>query len=177
MDKLGKEWTIEEGIKEAIIREEGTCEYAREDNAYKKIGDIRTCHKCKKPVDVLMHDLFELDVMSITFCDECNEYENRLDEMGDGTCKDEKGRVIFDGKKFKEESRELHLMIQKIKNALEEIKPRNDSILEYDRTRQIIEHGCFAHGYGKTNTHDRDWWIFREFVNYVALNGKLTLTK
>ena len=177
MDFTGKKWTIEEGIEEAIARENGTNEYIRDDNDYKKIGDIRTCHKCKKPVDVLMHDLFELDAMSITFCDNCSEYEDHLDKMGDGQCMDDKGRVMFDGKKYKEESMELHLMILKIKNAVEEIKPRNDSILEYDRTRQIIEHGCFAHGYGKTDTHDRDWWIYREFISYMALNGKLTLTK
>src|SRR3972149_2996495 len=106
MDKLGKEWTIEEGIKEAIIREEGTCEYARKDNAYKKIGDIRTCHKCKKPVDVLMHDLFELDVMSITFCDECNEDEARPPALGAPGAATRSSARYVTPPKFKEESRE-----------------------------------------------------------------------
>ncbi|MEE9410567.1 MAG: hypothetical protein V3V41_06540 [Candidatus Heimdallarchaeota archaeon] len=169
-----KKWTIEEGIQEANNRENGISDYSRDDNDYKKIGDIRKCHKCKKPVDVLAHTLFDMDVMSITYCEECDEHETRLEDMSDEKWI-EKGKVIFDGKKYKKESKILHDMVITIREAIKEIKPVNDSILEYDRTREIIEHGKYAHG--KPSHGDFELWMFREFVDYLALNGKLTLTK
>ncbi len=168
-----KKWTIEEGIEEADIRENGTSEYARDDNDYNKIGDIRKCHKCKKPVDVLAHTMFDLDVMSITYCEECDEVETRLEDMGDEVCTDEKtGKVLFDPVKYKKESKILRDMILTIRDAIKEIKPTNDSIMEYDRTREIIEHGKYAHG--KPEHGNFELWMFKEFVDYMALNGKLT---
>ncbi len=176
MDRKEKKWTIEEGIEEADNREKGTGEFTVNEYDYKKIGDIRKCHKCKKPVDVLAHTLFDLDVMSITFCEECDEVETRLEDMGDEVCTDEEtGKVIFDPVKFKKESKILRDMILKIRNAIKEIKPRDDSIMEYDRTREIIEHGVYSHG--KPKYGNFEMWMFREFVDYMGLQGKLTLAK
>jgi len=171
-----KKWTIEEGIQEADDRENGISDFVHEDYDYKKIGDIRTCHNCKKPVDVLSHMMFDLDVMSITYCEECDEAEDTIADMGDKVCTDEKtGKVIFDPVKYKKESKILRDMILTIREAIKEIKPENDSILEYDRTREIIEHGKYA--FGKPKHGNFELWMFKEFVDYMALNGKLTLSK
>ncbi len=174
MDIKEKKWTIEEGIEEADNREKGTGEFTVSEYDYKKIGDIRKCHECKKPVDVISHSSYDLDVMSITFCEECDIYEEHIAKMGDGQCKDDNGEVVFDGKKYKKESKILHDMILTIREAIKEIKPRSDSIMEYDRTREIIEHGKYAHG--KPKYGNFEMWMFREFVDYFGLQGKLTLT-
>jgi len=175
MDIKEKKWTIEEGIEEADNREKGISDSKYEyDYKYKKIGDIRECHECKKPVDVISHSSFDLDVMSITFCEE--HYDDPVKppfKKCTDDCPVHGGEHGFDEEKHYNESKILHDMILKIRNAIKEIKPRDDSIMEYDRTREIIEHGVYAHG--KPKYGNFEMWMFREFVDYMGLKGKLTL--
>ncbi len=166
-----KKWTIEEGIEETNAMEQGKGDFVVDDYDYNKPGDIRKCYECKTPIDIVTYGGYDMDVMSVPNCDKCDtERPNlKLEECTSKDCPVHTGPNAFDEEKYDTESKAIDKVIHTIRDAIVKIKPRNDSIMEYDRVKTIIEHGCYSRGIPDSF----ELWFFEEFVNYLGLRGML----
>lgn len=167
MKRTEPKWTLEEALEECKKMEKGE-KHMTEDYIV-KIGTIRPCRECDKPVDVVTYKGYSMDWMSITHCNE-HHPENPI-KPPFKKCTDESCKVheYFDEEEYYNESLENHHIISEVKKLLNEIKPKNDSVLEYDRLCHL-----FGHTHPHTKPADYEYWLFTEFINYMGLNGKLT---
>jgi len=171
MDRKEKKWTLEEGLEECADMEKGSKHRTEDYTA--KIGTIRPCHTCGKPVDVISYGSYILDNMSITDCDE--HYDDPVKppfKKCTDDCPVHGGEHGFDEEKHYKRSQEIKKTREDIKKMLETVKPRNDSILEYDRMNEL-----FGHSHPKMKPADYDYWMYTGFIDYFGLQGKLTLPK
>ena len=163
-----KKWTLEEGLEEQKEMEEGK-KHMTEDYTV-KIGTIRPCHKCKKPVDVVTYSGYEMDWMSITSCDEHGEESPIKPPFK--KCTDEKCEFHehFDEEEYYNKSLSIAKIIRDVKTLLNTVKPESDSIMEYDRMYDL-----FGHSHPHMKPDDYEFWLYNEFINYMGLNGKLKM--
>jgi len=167
-DLKDKKWTLEEGLKECAEMENGK-KHMTEDYIV-SIGTIRPCVECGKPVDVVTYRGYSLDWMAITHCE---EHEKGVEDMfkppfkkcTDKSCEFHKH---FDEERYYNESMKTRQTIKDVKNLINEVKPQNDSIMEYDRLHEL-----FGHCHPRMKPDDYDFWLYNEFINYCGLNGKL----
>ncbi len=167
LHKEEPKWTLEEGLEDCTKMENGV-KHMTEDYIA-KVGTVRNCRECGKPVDVISYGSFMLDQMSITHCDE------HLTKFEKSNCKSEDcpvhgGEHGFNEDKYIEGSKKIEMIRKDIRKMFEEVKPRNDSIMEYDRMNEL-----FGHHHPKMKPADYDFWLYNEFIDYWGLQGKLTL--
>ncbi len=157
-------WTLEEALEECKEMEKGK-KHMTEDYIA-KVGTIRPCAKCGKPTDIITYTNYDMDWMSITHCSNC--YENPFDKIQ--KCHDLNCGVHskFNEKESFDKEEDYLRLISEIKKMLNEVKPTSDSILEYDRICHL-----FGHSHPHTKPADYDFFLYREFINYMGLNNKL----
>lgn len=163
-----KKWTLEEGLEEEQEMETGK-KHMTEDYIV-KIGTIRPCHKCGKPVDIVTYSGYEMDWMSITSCDE-HEEENPI-KPPFNKCHDKSCKVheFFDEEEYYNSSLKIAKTINEVKTLLNTVKPESDSIMEYDRMCDL-----YGHSHPHSKPIDYEFWLYQEFIRYMGLNGKLRI--
>ena len=160
-------WTLEEALEECAEMEKG--EKHLSEDYIAKIGTIRKCHECGKPVDVISYGSYMLDHMSIT---NCEEHQHKFEPSGctSDTCPVHGGEDGFNEHKYMKDSDNIECIIKEVKKMLVTVKPKNDSIMEYDRMNIL-----FGHSHPKLKPADYDFWLYNGFIDYFGLQGKLTL--
>jgi len=162
--------TIEESIAECEkLRKTGKIEGDPFSDGDFKIGDIKNCHKCGKPCDVVKYNGFgQFSKNVVETCIDC------VDEFipSKKKCTDPKCEVheVFDEEEYAKDSKRIHETRIKIKEMLEEVDPKVDTIMEYDRIYYITAQ--MFHSEGPENW---DFWLYNEFIDYLGLKGRLTV--
>jgi len=167
MHKVEPKWTLEEAVKECEDMEKGEKHHSEDYIA--KVGTIRPCNECGKPVDVITYTGFSMDQLSITHCNEHSPENPIKPPFKKCTDKDCKLHKYFDEEKYYNDSLKIHHIIEEVEKLINEVKPRNDSILEYDRLCHL-----FGHSHPHTKPADYEFWLYNKFIDYMGINGKLT---
>ncbi len=167
LHKEEPKWTLEEGLEDCAKMEKGI-KHTSEDYTV-KVGTIRPCHDCGKPVDVVSYTSYDLDHMSITSCDK-HQHKFEKSNCASDTCPVHGGENGFDEDEYEKESNRIEQTRKDIREMFEKVKPKNDSIMEYDRM-----HSLFGHTHPHTKPDNYDYWLYNEFIDYFGLKGKLTL--
>ncbi len=167
LHKEKPKWTLEEGLEDCTKLEKGE-KHLTEDYTV-KVGTIRPCHECGVPVDVVSYGSFDLDSMSITQCEQ-HEHQFKLSKCTSEDCPVHGGEHGFDEDDYVKRSKEIAHIMEEIKKMFDIVKPKNDSIMEYDRMMFL-----FGHSHPKMRPADYDFWLYNEFIDYWGLQGKLTI--
>lgn len=166
--------TIEDSIAECdMLRKTGKIEGDPFSDGDFKIGDIKKCNDCDKDVEVVSYN--GLGQFSKQVIVHCEEHSRKYDDIFDENekcpkCTDDKCEFHkeFDEEEYIKDTKRIRETRKKIKEMLDIVDPKTDSIMEYDRIYYITAQ--MFHTQGPDNW---DFWLYDGFINYLGLRGRL----